>query len=151
MYRNRGWTLAALVVGLTLPAAAQHRHEAAGAKQHERHDMKGMMDGPWKELTEFHKLLHESHHPLMESGDLAPARHHAEHLALAAEGWARSAAPAECAKADLSERVSALAPESRAFAKLVAEGGADDRVKAALDGIHDRFEALHGACRPKKP
>jgi hypothetical protein len=144
--------LAALaVIGLAVPAAAQHRPHAPGGRQHEPQDMKAMMAGPWKELNDFHRLLHESHHPLMESGDLDPARHHAEDLALAAESWARSSPPAECPGAGLSEKVAALATESRAFAKLVAGEAADEQVKAALVAIRDRFAALHRACRPRQP
>ena len=62
-------------------------------------------------------------------------------------GWAQSTAPVECkAPADTGEKVTALATDARAFAKLVEASGTDDDVKAALGRIHDQFEAVHMAC-----
>lgn len=133
------------------------QHGMKGGMQHHmkgmQHDMKGMMkmeEGPWKELNAFHTLLHQSHHPLMQSQDLGPAREHAEHLAAAADAWAASTAPSECAAVDL-DKVRGVAADARAFAKLVAANGGDDEVKSALNLLHDRFRAVHQACSPKAP
>jgi hypothetical protein len=146
---HRRFALATALAGLlaAVPAAAQHQHEGQKpAQAAEEHDMKGMMQGPWKELNAFHHLLHESHHPLMQSGDLAPARQHAAHLAEAAAAWAASGAPEACAGVDTA-KVAALAAQAKALADLVAGGGADADVKAAVDAIHDGFKPLNKACR----
>ena len=147
-------TLLAMLATLALaaPVAAQeHKHEQKHDMKGMKHDMKDMMkmeEGPWKELNAFHSMLHESHHPLMQSKDLTPARQHAEHLATAAEAWAASSAPAECSAVEMEE-VRGLAVDARTFAKLVAANGADDEVKTALNALHERFGAVHKACPPK--
>lgn len=139
--------LAALAVAV--PAVAQqHQHGQHGKQgQGMQGGMKGM-ESPWREMNGFHSLLHLSHQPLMKSGDLAPARRNAGLLAEAADKWAASTAPAECAGVD-AEQVRTLATDARAYAKLVEANGGDDEVKAALGRIHDQFQGLHRACMPK--
>ncbi len=149
-----GWTLALAVAGMAMAApiaAQQHQHGQQNRQGQHQGGMQGErrgMETPWRELNGFHSLLHLSHHPLMQSNDLAPARRNAGLLADAAEAWAASTAPAECSGVD-QEQVKALATEARAYAALVDAQGSDDDVKAALGRIHDRFETLHKACMPK--
>lgn len=137
-----GLALAALVAA---PAMAQEHKEM-------KHDEgKGMMQTAWKEMNAFHAVMHLMHQPLMKSGDLTQVKGHASHLAQLADSWAKSKAPAEChAPANAAESVTGFAAEVAAFAKTVEAGGADDQLKAGFDKVHDKFETLHGVCKPAK-
>jgi hypothetical protein len=131
-------TLAAVAVPLVAQRPAHHApHHGPG------------MNTAWRELNEFHSLLRTSHHPLMESGDLGPARSNAALLAKAADAWAASTAPAGChAPVDIGDKVAALAADARIFADLVAKNGTDEEVKAALEKVHGQFQITHRACLP---
>jgi len=138
--------LAALLV--VAPAAAQ-QHQHQHQRGHEQQAGKMGMDTGWKELNGFHSLMHLSHQPLMQSGDVAPARRVAADLAAAAAALAKSPVPATCSGDDLAERTAKLAEQARAFAKLVADGADDDAVKAGVNEVHDLVEPIMKACRMK--
>lgn len=140
-------------VGLTAIVAALLAVGPLVAQQHKHQPGENQKPGQmsmstdWKELNGFHSLMHLSHQPLMQSGDVAPARRVAGDLATAAEALAKSTVPASCSGDDLADRTRDLAEKARAFAKLVADGADDDAVKTGVNEIHDVMEPIMKACR----
>ena len=128
---------------MTLPAQGASKPDTT------RPAMGDHMMGPWKEMNAFHRVMAATWHPASSKNDLAPLRARATELATAAEKWAASkppATPASCNSAEVGAAVSKVAREAKALVVLLDSGAADDKLKAALKGVHDTFELAEHAC-----
>jgi len=88
-------------------------------------------------MEAYHELMAESFHPFMDSGNLQPAKAHADELASAAERWAELGSSGETDNV-LKSKLLQLKVNSLAFANL-AQDGADDTVGKSLENLHHEF------------
>lgn len=139
----------AALVAIGPAAAQQHQHQQHRHGPEHQGPGQMNMETAWKELNGFHSLMHLSHQPLMQSGDVAPARRVAADLAAAAERLAAAPVPEACSGEDLAGQAAKLAEAAKAFATAVAEGADDAAVKAGVQHVHDLMEPLMKACRKR--
>ena len=100
----------------------------------------------WAELDAFHMVLGPVFHPASEKGDLAPLKQRAGELADKAGTLSVSAAPTMCASEKTTASLFALASDARELARLVWSGASDDKLKASIAALHDKFEPLAQSC-----
>jgi hypothetical protein len=112
--------------------------------------MEGMQHAAsaWKEMDDFHMVMMATWHPVKQSNDLGPIRAKAAALSDKAQAWAKSKVPSACDTKETRDAIAKVAEESRALADLVARNASDDQVRAALAGVHDRFEPVEHGCKP---
>jgi hypothetical protein len=109
--------------------------------------MKGQKGESWKELDAYHALMMATWHPAKDSSNLAPFRARAAEMVAAAKTVAASKAPASCGgKAEIVAAQKALPAETEKAATLAAGKTSDADLKAALKGLHDKFEVLEMGC-----
>ena len=107
------------------------------------------MMGPWKEMNAFHRVMAATWHPASQKGDVAPLKTRVKELLSMADAWAASkppAMPASCGNEAVRNAATKVASESKALVALVDSGADDDRLKAALKGVHDTFEVAEKGC-----
>jgi len=88
----------------------------------------------------YHELMAQSFHPFMDSGNLMPARAHAEELASAAVKWYESVSAAQ-SDTTLTSSLRQLTIQSRRFADIVKEGS-DETVGKSLEDLHHEFHGV---------
>jgi hypothetical protein len=153
------------------PAAEQPKTKAADKKESAKQAMDQKMDhnmdhaamqpgkmgkemamSPWKELDAYHELMMATWHPAKDKNDLAPMRAKAAAMVTAANVLAASTAPKGCDAPKLKSAAAALPGETKAVADLVTAKADDVSLKAALKGLHEKFDVLEMGCTmPKAP
>jgi len=90
-------------------------------------------------MESYHEVMAQSFHPFMDSGNLQPAKAHADELASAAARWAElgSIDQTDTIKSKLQQ----LRINSHAFARLVQEGS-NDTIGRSLENLHHEFHEL---------
>jgi len=91
-------------------------------------------------METYHELMAQSFHPFMDSGNLQPAKVHADELALAATRWAELGSVDQTDKV-LESKLQQLKTNSHAFADLVQEGS-DNAIGKSLENLHHEFHEL---------
>lgn len=101
---------------------------------------------PWKELDSYHMLMMATWHPAKDKGDLAPTRAKIGEMVASAKTLAASTAPKGCDAPKVKEAAAALPAATQGVADLVAKKADDATLKAALKGLHDKFEVVESGC-----
>ena len=91
-------------------------------------------------MEAYHELMAKSFHPFMDSGNLQPAKVHAEELASAAARWAEVGSINQPDNT-LESKLRQLKTNSRVFAELVQEGS-NDTIGKSLENLHHEFHEL---------
>lgn len=100
----------------------------------------------WKELDSFHDVMAAVFHPLKDSGNLAPAKQHAAHLAEEAARLAASSLPQEINNDEMKSKLEKLKTDSQSLADEIAKGAPDDVVKEKLTALHEQFHKIMEAA-----
>lgn len=88
----------------------------------------------------YHELMAQSFHPFMDSGNLMPAKAHADELATAAAQWYGRVSIAE-GDTTLASKLLQLKIHSRAFAEIVKNGNTDT-IGRSLENLHHEFHGV---------
>lgn len=99
----------------------------------------------WKELDAYHMLMMATWHPAKDKNDLAPIRAKAAEMVASAKLVAASKGPMACQKPELIKAQAELPAQTEQVAAMVTAKAGDAALKAALKGLHDRFDLLE-AC-----
>lgn len=103
-------------------------------------------DSTWKELESFHKVMADVFHPLKDSGNLAPIKQHASHLAEEAERLASSSLPEKLNNDEMKSSLEKLKTDARSLADEIARGASDEIVKEKLTVLHEQFHKIMEAA-----
>jgi hypothetical protein len=103
----------------------------------------------WKELDSFHEIMAASYHPLMDSGNLAPARKLINEMADEAAKWSASPLPEKVDNDKVKSNLEKLKTDTRALADEIKNGATDEVVKEKLTAIHTLFHHLSEAWHEK--
>jgi hypothetical protein len=131
------------------PLTLQAQGAAASKPDTAKQAMDDHMMGPGKEMNAFHRVMGATWHPASSKNDLAPLKARAKDLATSAETWAASkppASPASCGSAEVLAAVTRVAKDAKALVALLDSGADDEKLKAALKGVHDTFELAEHSC-----
>ena len=99
----------------------------------------------WKELDAYHMLMMATWHPAKDKNDRAPIRAKAAEMVASAKLVAASKGPMACQKPELIKAQAELPAQTEQVAAMVTAKAGDAALKAALKGLHDRFDLLE-AC-----
>lgn len=122
-----------VVMAGTAVVCCSTKKEAGAAKTSASKEASLAMDA-------YHKLMAESFHPFMDSGNLAPAKAHADELASAAARWAELGSIDQSDKA-VESKLERLKTDTHAFADLVKKGS-DEAIGKSLENLHHEFHEL---------
>lgn len=98
----------------------------------------------WSLMDEFHMVIAESFHPYMDSGNLEPARKHAQEMQLLAEKWSKASLPERVNNNDVRNKLNELAAEAKVFNRLIQSGN-ETEMGEKLDHLHHIFHELQDA------
>jgi hypothetical protein len=105
--------------------------------------------GEWKELDAFHEIMAASYHPLMDSGNVEPAKKLINKMADEAEKWSASPLPEKVDNDKVKANLEKLKTDTRALADEIKNGATDDVVKEKLTALHTLFHHLSEAWHDK--
>lgn len=98
----------------------------------------------WPEMDEFHMVMAESFHPYMDSGNLAPAKANAVHLARMAEEWSEAPLPSRVDNEEVKQKLVRLA-ENSMLLSAIKDSGTDEEIGAKLRSLHNIFHEIQDA------
>jgi superoxide dismutase len=105
---------------------------------------KGKFDD-WQELKNFHQVMSQTYHP-SEEGNLKPIKDRSGEMALKANLLAKSTIPAEFNSKEVVQATKELATESKKLDAMIKAKAGDDKIKVALEKLHDIFHKIIGLC-----
>lgn len=101
----------------------------------------------WKELTDFHKVMAQTFHP-MEDGNYQPIRERSGEMFEKARLLSESKIPAEFNKPEMLQAIQELNVGSRKLDAMIKNKATDDEVNKSLTALHDTFHKIVGMCQP---
>ena len=105
---------------------------------------KGKFDD-WQALKDFHKVMSQTFHP-SEEGNLNPIKDRSGEMVLKANLLAKSTIPAEFNSKEVVQATKELATESKKLDAMIKAKAGDDKIKVALEKLHDIFHKIIGLC-----
>ena len=107
--------------------------------------LKSIEKDTWKALTEFHKVMSQTYHP-MEEGNLKPIRERSGEMALKAAIMQSGHIPASFDTPEIRKAITDLIKGAEDLNKTIRKKGKDEVVKAKLTALHDTFHLIQGLC-----
>ncbi len=107
--------------------------------------LKSIEKDTWKALTEFHKVMSQTYHP-MEEGNLKPIRERSGEMALKAAIMQSGHIPASFDTPEIRKAITDLIKGAEDLNKTIRKKGKDDVVKTKLTALHDTFHLIQGLC-----
>jgi hypothetical protein len=99
-------------------------------------------DTQWKEMDEFHTVMADVYHPLVDSKDLAPIKKDHAKLAAAADKWAQAPLPEKVNNEKVKKMLSELAAGAAELHTKIEAGLDDEQIAADLTKLHDLFHSI---------
>jgi superoxide dismutase len=107
--------------------------------------LKSIEKDTWTGLTEFHKVMSQTFHP-MEEGNLKPIRERSGEMALKAAIMQSGPIPASFDTPEIRKAIADLIKGAEDLNKTIRKKGKDEVVKAKLTALHDTFHLIQGLC-----
>lgn len=100
----------------------------------------------WKELSDFHKVMSQTFHPL-EEGNYQPIRERSGEMVEMAKAWQNSTIPVDYTNVKgIRKNLKQLVKKSSALDRKIKAGCTDEVIKADLATLHDIFHNIVGLC-----
>lgn len=107
--------------------------------------LKSIEKDTWTALTEFHKVMSQTFHP-MEEGNLKPIRERSGEMALKAAIMQSGPIPASFDTPEIRKAIADLIKGAEDLNKTIRKKGKDEVVKTKLTALHDTFHLIQGLC-----
>ena len=105
---------------------------------------KGKFDD-WQALKDFHKVKSQTFHP-SEEGNLQPIKERSGEMVQKSELLAKSIIPAEFNSKEVIQATKDLTTDSKKLDKMIKSRANDEKIKLALEKLHDTFHKIIGLC-----
>jgi len=100
----------------------------------------------WKQMTEFHKVMSQTFHPL-EEGNYQPIRERIGEMVEKATAWQVSVIPAGYSNVNgIKKNLKQLVKKSAALDRKIKSNCTDEAIKTDLTALHDIFHNIVGMC-----
>lgn len=100
----------------------------------------------WKEMSDFHKVMSQTFHPV-EEGNYQPIRERSAEMAEKATAWQKAAIPADFTNVKgIKKNLKKLVKNSTNLDKKIKAGCTDNEILADLIALHDIFHNIVGLC-----
>jgi hypothetical protein len=104
----------------------------------------------WKELDDFHQLMAQTFHPVVDAGDFKPIREHSEELFEKARLLSESKIPAQFSTKEMMQTIQELNLDCRRLNAMVKDKASDEEIRKTLTAAHDTFHKIMETCEPGK-
>ncbi len=100
----------------------------------------------WKEMSDFHRVMSQTFHPL-EEGNYLPVRERSGEMVEKAKAWQKATIPTDYTDVKgIKKNLKLLVRKSSALDKKIKGNCSDEAIKAELTALHEIFHNIIGLC-----